>query len=203
MTPAQRKRYDALRGKRYQRLKRLGINQSRRQAQPITHPSNYNVVQASALVDSPCWCWNRGRTGRGYAQLGTPINGTTRAHRAVWIEIHGRVPNGHVIGHTCGVASCIRPEHLVARTASQTAAFIIANGRRLKGAKHPTITNPSHRLMKLSPQQVEYIRSVRHLPAVLVAFKLGVSQALVSLIRSGKRRTNLADTHGKPQAASA
>jgi hypothetical protein len=56
----------------------------------------------------PCWLWTSGRNADGYASFGQ--NGT--AHRWIWIEINGPVPDGLELDHLCRVRHCVNPAHL-------------------------------------------------------------------------------------------
>lgn len=40
-----------------------------------------------------------------------------RAHRVAWFSIHGEVPEGMVVNHTCRKRNCVNPQHLQIITA--------------------------------------------------------------------------------------
>ncbi len=77
------------------------------------------------LPDDECWPW-RGNAGpAGYGQAYDPTRmRTAGAHRVVWKLIHGQIPDGHHVDHTCHDPStcqggiecphrlCVNPAHL-------------------------------------------------------------------------------------------
>lgn len=50
----------------------------------------------------------------GYAQIGWggQVRGGTTAHRAAWTHVHGPIPDGMVVDHTCGNRRCVNVDHL-------------------------------------------------------------------------------------------
>ena len=70
---------------------------------------------------SDCIIWHkkgRDRDGYGrqhyYAPDGRKLN--KQAHRFVWEQHNGPIPEGMVIRHTCDVPDCVNPEHLLLGT---------------------------------------------------------------------------------------
>lgn len=69
-----------------------------------------------------CWISRYSVASHGYAQIGWSIpkakrrNGTRNsmvlAHRAAWTAVHGQVPLGMTLDHTCKVRRCVNPDHL-------------------------------------------------------------------------------------------
>jgi len=59
-------------------------------------------------VVGECWEW----TGKGgYKDPYGTLRGE-QAHRAVYLELVGPIPEGMVIDHTCHNTRCVRPDHL-------------------------------------------------------------------------------------------
>lgn len=57
-----------------------------------------------------CWEWTAARS-RGYGLLRTKGR-TTLAHRLVYEEVVGPIPEGLQIDHLCRNRSCVNPDHL-------------------------------------------------------------------------------------------
>lgn len=58
-----------------------------------------------------CWLWLglRDRDGYGVAHKnGHP----TQAHRAVWLDLKGPIPEGKLLDHLCRRRHCVNPDHL-------------------------------------------------------------------------------------------
>lgn len=58
---------------------------------------------------TPCWIWGGQFNDRGY---GLTTGAHRLAHRAVWVNANGPVPDGMELDHLCRVRACVRPEHL-------------------------------------------------------------------------------------------
>lgn len=58
-----------------------------------------------------CWHWLGTRTSKGYGVVGWG-GVSSGAHRAVWRELVGEIPDGLVLDHLCRVRDCCNPAHL-------------------------------------------------------------------------------------------
>lgn len=65
-----------------------------------------------------CWLWT-GAQGSGGAGHMKANGGFVKVHRLAWELVHGDVPVGKVIRHSCGVRACVRPEHLYIAEANE------------------------------------------------------------------------------------
>ena len=65
------------------------------------------------VEESPngCWNWNGSvTTDSGYSQMfweGSP----RLAHRIAWQIVHGSMPEGDLLFNTCGLRTCVNPDH--------------------------------------------------------------------------------------------
>lgn len=77
------------------------------------------------IAASGCWEW-KSRTGR-YGLV--RVNGVmTSAHRATYIKLRGKIPDGLELDHLCRNPLCVNPDHLEPVTAKE-------NTRRKKATK--------------------------------------------------------------------
>ena len=61
--------------------------------------------------NSGCWLWEGGISQDGYALVWA--NGTGgKAHRMIYEEMRGPVPDGLQLDHLCRVRFCVNPDHL-------------------------------------------------------------------------------------------
>jgi len=66
------------------------------------------------IPESDCWWWIGTLTKSGYGQIPFPIRGSRypKAHRVVYEELVGIVPDGLVLDHKCKNRMCVNPRHL-------------------------------------------------------------------------------------------
>ncbi len=78
-----------------------------------------------------CWEWQGARHRNGYGKIGTGghTGGTSLAHRVIWAEANGPIPDGMVIMHACDNPPCVNPSHLVIGTQSDNMHDKIRKGR--------------------------------------------------------------------------
>lgn len=62
--------------------------------------------------DNGCWLWQRTLTSDGYGMMGIGGRKTRRSHAVYYEQKYGPVPEGHELHHTCGVRSCVNPDHI-------------------------------------------------------------------------------------------
>ena len=61
--------------------------------------------------ESGCWLWTGARDPLGYGRL-TFRRRNYLAHRWVYTELVGPIPERHALHHRCENPSCVRPSHL-------------------------------------------------------------------------------------------
>lgn len=80
-----------------------------------------------------CWTWLASLTKEGYGQIG--VNNQMRtAHRVSYEIAYGAIPSGMDLDHTCGVRSCVKPDHLRPTTRKQ-------NMENLRGANRNNLSS--------------------------------------------------------------
>lgn len=63
--------------------------------------------------ETPCWMWALSLDGRGYGQAWSPETGKPgRAHRAMYEQEVGQIPEGLELDHLCFQTACVNPRHL-------------------------------------------------------------------------------------------
>lgn len=58
-----------------------------------------------------CWEWLGVKMDSGYGKK-TVAGRTMLAHRWIWTQLFGPIPDGLVINHACSNPSCVNPHHL-------------------------------------------------------------------------------------------
>lgn len=75
-----------------------------------------------AVHESGCWIWLRGMSKQGYGRVWVPEERSSRyAHRVLYHNVMGPIPEGLHLDHTCELNICVNPEHLEPVTGSENA----------------------------------------------------------------------------------
>ena len=126
---------------------------------------------------SECWLFTGKARSRAYGLVGRGGGaGMTLAHRAVWEEIHGPVPKGRVIMHTCDVPLCCNPGHLRLGSQAENLRDMDEKGRRV--SSH----GEEHVCARLTEESVRDIRASAESTRKLGA-RYGVSSRTISDIK--------------------
>jgi hypothetical protein len=133
---------------------------------------------------SGCWLWSGAcsREGYGHIRIGAKV---CLAHRVSYALSHGEVPADLCVCHRCDTPACVNPEHLFLGTNAANVRDRSNKGRSRGGAN----AGIAHPMARLGPDEIRWIsqqreRGVRQRE---IAASLGVSQAHISNVLSGKR----------------
>ena len=80
---------------------------------PLDGPKRINNLD-NYLVDpeTGCWVWQGAVFSTGYGRTSVTVNGTQVAHRALFIEANGPIPDDMVLDHLCRNTLCVNDWHL-------------------------------------------------------------------------------------------
>lgn len=114
-------------------------------------------------IDGKCWLWAASVDTHGYPKYsfrhGRQLY-TWLAHRMSFALLHGNIPTGLCVCHTCDIPRCVNPEHLWLGTHKQNCDDKIAKGRAGKAQPNPRRGQYS-RQAKLNDEKVRQIRKQR------------------------------------------
>jgi len=123
-----------------------------------------------------CLEWTKAKDKGGYGV--SWLHGKwTRAHRKIYIENFGPIPEGMVVRHTCDNRSCVNPNHLVLGTHQQNSTDMVTRNRQSRGEQVGT--------SKLTDDIVRMIRSLSGSSRKLAEF-FGCSSTTVKDIKKNK-----------------
>lgn len=77
-----------------------------------------------------CWEWLGGKTAAGYGCTTVGWEDSRYAHRAAYALVHGPIPAGAVIRHTCDNPGCCNPAHLLVGSHADNVQDKIMRGRQ-------------------------------------------------------------------------
>lgn len=121
------------------------MESTHRQHDGYRSPARWNTVSVPERVaeraytrvdanEDGCWISRYSVASHGYSQIGWQDGKGGRfvvlGHRAAWTHLHGQVPVGMTLDHTCKQRRCVNPEHL--RLMSN-----FENARRNNGSDFP------------------------------------------------------------------
>ena len=121
-----------------------------------------------------CWEWlGPKRGGYGVIEDG---GRTLGAHRVSYSMVHGPIPSGTHVCHSCDNRGCVNPGHLFAGSPGDNSHDMVEKDRQAKGSRNG--------FSKLTESDVVEIRR-SNMSQRAIAKRYGITQANVSLIRKG------------------
>lgn len=73
--------------------------------------SDVDRVLLHVTKTDTCWLWT-GYTDKGYGRLSIQDRPGLHAHRVMYQELVGPIPEGMHLDHLCRVRNCVNPDHL-------------------------------------------------------------------------------------------
>ena len=102
-------------------------------ANPSVNPETLMTLAERAWVrvakGDGCWEWQGARSASGYGSMFSASGGHHVAHRVIWEDVNGPIPDGLWVLHRCDNPPCCRPDHLFLGTPADNTADMIAKGR--------------------------------------------------------------------------
>lgn len=85
--------------------------------------------------EGDCWIWTATRNWKGYGQFW--FNGKmVQSHRHAYERLHGTIPPGKIVMHSCHTPACVKPSHLSLGTDRENLAHRDRLGRQAHGQRH-------------------------------------------------------------------
>ena len=100
-----------------------------------------------------CWPWTAGQNGNGYGFFRRQRGGMCLAHRLAWEQMHGEIPEGLCVLHSCDNKVCVNPRHLWLGTKADN------NADRDRKGRQRSPLGERHGQAKLTRQHVREIRA--------------------------------------------
>lgn len=140
-----------------------------------------------------CWEWKRGKTPAGYGRI--VINGRGEyAHRVAYELVHGKIPEGMHVCHSCDNPACCNPAHLWVGTPKDNMQDRDTKGRgryKSPAEKKPARQLPSGEYSpfvsawKVTPDDVRVIREIRNAQGLSyrrIGLMFGISETATEYI---------------------
>ena len=131
----------------------------------------------------PCVMWEGSLASYGYGRRWVPGRGMVRAHRWVWEQANGPIPDGMNVCHRCDTPGCIELTHLFLGSQAVNLADMRAKGRGATGERH------GH--ARLTAELAEWVRANcrpgdSEWGINATARRLGVTRAAIQGILTGR-----------------
>lgn len=81
-----------------------------------------------------CWIWVGQRQKSGYGIIKRNYE-PLAAHRVIWEEVHGLIPDGMFVCHNCDRPHCVNPSHMFLGTPKDNNLDCVRKGRNVRGRK--------------------------------------------------------------------
>lgn len=92
------------------------------------------ILKKYGVLDKSTGCINCKNMPKMYGYSYISLMGVSiKAHRAAYAAVHGEIPDGVMIRHTCDNRRCMNPEHLVAGTHDDNMRDMKERGRSNRG----------------------------------------------------------------------
>lgn len=134
------------------------------------------------VMETGCWEWQGSLTRDGYGLIWRDGK-VARAHRCAYEQMHGPIPAGMVVRHTCDNPPCCNPAHLILGTQLDNLSDMNRKGR------HNTARGQDHTAAKLTMEQARTIRTRyarRETAGPKLAAEYGVTPTVIYNIVHGR-----------------
>lgn len=132
--------------------------------------------------DDGCWTCHLATNAKGYSNLSIGGRGgiKVRAHRLIYAECVGPIPDGLMVLHSCDNRRCINPTHLRLGTAKDNTTDMMLKGRNKHNVPNRIVTHEVWAKMHQLYEEGHNLFQIAH--------KIGVCYETVRLyIYGGKR----------------
>ncbi len=82
-------------------------------------PPLWERLTSRTVFSHGCWIWIGTRNTTGYGTICTNPGRTALAHRLMYMELRGEIPNQLTLDHLCRTRECVNPYHCEAVTKAE------------------------------------------------------------------------------------
>lgn len=141
--------------------------------------SRFRAKVDDSAGDDACHLWQGQIVDTGYGHISVGGHNSRRAHRVAWELVHGPIPKGVFVCHSCDNPACVNVKHLFLGTPKENTADMY------KKKRNKPRRGETNGAAVLTAQQVREIRA-RYIPFKVtmndLAREFGVKRAAIESI---------------------
>lgn len=128
-----------------------------------------------------CWNWIGDKYDSGYGRLALEKGKQVRAHRFLYEQVHGKIPDGMCALHRCDNRACVNPEHIFIGTKKDNMQDCLTK-KRHKYIAHHGEDNGNSKLSKADIIKIRELWAKGGIYQSKLAKEFGVSQTVISKV---------------------
>lgn len=129
------------------------------------------LMRNIVVSDSGCWEYQGAKTNFGYGKIGRRVNGKSVfyvAHRYVYLNTVGQIPEGMRLCHICDNPACCNPEHMFIGSDKDNVNDAINKGRMQRNPHNhekwrPGLADRAGEANGNSRLKIVDVKTIRHL----------------------------------------
>jgi len=141
----------------------------------------WSKVEGNLSSAPGCLFW-RGTRSKGYGRFQVGSSRAVRAHRWIYEQLVGKIPDNTELGHTCNNPSCVNfNDHLQPISHLENMRQMVRDGRSCRGEDKPHSILTEKDVIEIRLKYVPYTMTQQ-----MLAHQYGVSQGAIADVINGR-----------------
>lgn len=140
-------------------------------------------MQCGIKTPGGCVVWTGNKNNRGYGVVKVGRK-KLQAHRFVWEQKHGPIPDGMCVCHKCDNTECVNPDHMFLGSHTQNMQDAAKKGRVYNMATAAALV--SNRLTDVQREEIKQ-KNAAGVGMGVLAREYGISRTSIKRVITGRR----------------